>query len=185
MAARSLQTAPAPSVRSMTGDASRHVDILAGAKLVPGTARLCAQRCAPTHRSQNHRGEERCRSMEEEHLQSCMDKSWRKTDRVTMAKTKRSMNTGSCAPSIPFQSIHRLIQSVVPWLTFLFHRRHPVRADFSGGQITSDAWVLPPRAFDQRHQASSRPRRRHWRRRIRSARPLHARSRVLGTGPQG
>ena len=61
------------------------------------------------------------------------------------------MNTGSGTPSIPFRSIHRLIQSVVPQLTFSFYRHQPIRADFSGGQITSDAGLLPLRAFDQRH----------------------------------
>jgi DDE family transposase len=44
-----------------------------------------------------------------------------------------------------------LIQSVVPQLTFSFHRHHLIRADFSGGQITSDAGLLPLRAFDERH----------------------------------
>jgi hypothetical protein len=29
-------------------------------------------------------------------------------------------------------------------LTFSFYRHQPVRADFSGGQITSDAGLLPP-----------------------------------------
>src|SRR4029077_1135196 len=52
------------------------------------------------------------------------------------------MNTGFRGPSIPFRSIHHLIQSVLP---------QPIRADFSGGQITSDAGLLPLRAFDQRH----------------------------------
>src|SRR6266700_5695842 len=61
------------------------------------------------------------------------------------------MNTGSCAPSIPFRSIHRLIQSVLPQLSFSFYCHRPIRADFSGGQITSDAGLLPLRAFDQRH----------------------------------
>jgi Transposase DDE domain group 1 len=61
------------------------------------------------------------------------------------------MNTGSCTPSTLFRSIHRLIQSVVPQLTFSFHRHHLIRADFSGGQITSDAGLLPLRAFDERH----------------------------------
>ena len=62
------------------------------------------------------------------------------------------MNTGFAAPVIPFRSIHRLIQSVVPQLTFSFHRHQLIRADFSGGQITSDAGLLPLRAFDQRHR---------------------------------
>ena len=34
---------------------------------------------------------------------------------------------------------------------FSFYRRHPIHCDFSGGQITSDAGLLPLRAFDQRH----------------------------------
>ncbi len=61
------------------------------------------------------------------------------------------MSTGFCAPSIPLRSIHRLIQSVLPQLSFSFYRHQPIRADFSGGQITSDAGLLPLRAFDQRH----------------------------------
>src|SRR6266566_828590 len=61
------------------------------------------------------------------------------------------MNTGFCAPSIPFRSIHRLIQSVLPQLSFSFYCHRPIHADFSGGQITSDAGLLPLRAFDQRH----------------------------------
>src|SRR6266568_5248605 len=61
------------------------------------------------------------------------------------------MNTGFRGPSIPFRSIHRLIQSVLPQLTFSFYRHQPILADFSGGQITSDAGLLPLRAFDQRH----------------------------------
>jgi len=47
------------------------------------------------------------------------------------------MNTGFRAPSIPFRSIHRLIQSVLPQLSFSFYRHQPIRADLSGGQITS------------------------------------------------
>ena len=61
------------------------------------------------------------------------------------------MNTGFRRPSIPFRSIHRLIQSVLSQLNFSFYRHQPIRADFSGGQITSDAGLLPLRAFDQRH----------------------------------
>jgi hypothetical protein len=60
------------------------------------------------------------------------------------------MNTGFCAPSIPFRSIHRLIQSVLPQLSFPFYRHQPIRADFSGGQITSDAGLLLLRAFETR-----------------------------------
>ena len=41
--------------------------------------------------------------------------------------------------------------SCIPQLLFSFYRRRPIRADFSGGQITSDAGLLPLRAFDQRH----------------------------------
>ena len=44
-----------------------------------------------------------------------------------------------------------MIQNVVPQLTFSFHRHRLIRADFSGGQITSDAGLLPLRAFDERH----------------------------------
>src|SRR5439155_15868578 len=65
---------------------------------------------------------------------------------------KGMMNTGFRTPSIPFRSIHRLIQSVLPQLSFSFYRHQPIRADFSGGQITSDAGLLPLRAFDQRHR---------------------------------
>ena len=36
-------------------------------------------------------------------------------------------------------------------LSFSFYRHRAIRADFSGGQITSDAGLLPLRAFDQRH----------------------------------
>jgi hypothetical protein len=61
------------------------------------------------------------------------------------------MNTGFRGPSIPFRSIHHLIQSVLSQLDFSFYRHQPIRADFSGGQITSDAGLLPLRAFDQRH----------------------------------
>ena len=39
----------------------------------------------------------------------------------------------------------------IPQLNFSFYRHQPIRADFSGGQITSDAGLLPLRAFDQRH----------------------------------
>jgi hypothetical protein len=60
------------------------------------------------------------------------------------------MNTGFRGPSIPFRSIHRLIQSVLSQLNFSFYRHQPIVADFSGGQITSDAGLLPLRAFDQR-----------------------------------
>ncbi len=48
-----------------------------------------------------------------------------------------------------------MIQSVLPQLTFSFYRHQPIRADFSGGQITSDAGLLPLRAFDQRHRLTS------------------------------
>src|SRR6266849_4202605 len=41
--------------------------------------------------------------------------------------------------------------SCIPQLSFSFYRHRAIRADFSGGQITSDAGLLPLRAFDQRH----------------------------------
>jgi hypothetical protein len=36
-------------------------------------------------------------------------------------------------------------------LPFSFYHHRAIRADFSGGQITSDAGLLPLRAFDERH----------------------------------
>jgi hypothetical protein len=48
-----------------------------------------------------------------------------------------------------------LIQSVLPQLSFSFYRHQPIHADFSGGQITSDAGLLPLRAFDQQHHLTS------------------------------
>jgi hypothetical protein len=39
----------------------------------------------------------------------------------------------------------------IPQLAFSFYRHRTIQADFSGGQITSDAGLLPLRAFDQRH----------------------------------
>src|ERR1700719_4650294 len=39
----------------------------------------------------------------------------------------------------------------IPQLSLAFSRHHPIRADFSGGQISSDAGLLPLRAFDQRY----------------------------------
>jgi len=47
-----------------------------------------------------------------------------------------------------------LIQDVLPQLSFSFYRHKAICADFSGGQITSDAGVLPLRAFDQQHHLS-------------------------------
>ncbi len=40
----------------------------------------------------------------------------------------------------------------IPQLIFSFYRHRPIQADFCGGQITSDAGLLPLRAFDERHQ---------------------------------
>jgi hypothetical protein len=39
----------------------------------------------------------------------------------------------------------------IPQLSFSFYRHQPIRVDFSGGQITSDAGLLPLRAFDHQH----------------------------------
>ena len=39
----------------------------------------------------------------------------------------------------------------IPQLSFSFYRHRAIRADFSGGQISSDAGLLPLRAFDQRY----------------------------------
>jgi hypothetical protein len=41
--------------------------------------------------------------------------------------------------------------SCIPQLLFSFYRHRRIQADFSGGQISSDAGLLPLRAFDQRH----------------------------------
>ncbi len=38
---------------------------------------------------------------------------------------------------------------------FSFYRRHPIHCDFSGGQITSDAGLLPLRAFDEQHHLTN------------------------------
>jgi hypothetical protein len=46
-------------------------------------------------------------------------------------------------------SEHRYVTSrYIPQLSFSFYRHRAIRADFSGGQITSDAGLLPLRAFD-------------------------------------
>jgi hypothetical protein len=39
----------------------------------------------------------------------------------------------------------------IPQLSFSFYRHRAIRTDFSGGQITTDAGLLPLRAFDQRY----------------------------------
>jgi len=44
-----------------------------------------------------------------------------------------------------------LTSCCIPQLSFSFYRHRAIRADFSGGQITTDAGLLPLRAFDQRH----------------------------------
>src|SRR2546428_13872507 len=41
--------------------------------------------------------------------------------------------------------------SCIAQFSFFFYRPKPIRVDFSGGQISSDAGLLPLRAFDQRH----------------------------------
>ena len=44
-----------------------------------------------------------------------------------------------------------MIHNVVPQLTFSFYCHQLIRADFSGGQLSSDGGLLPLRAFDQRY----------------------------------
>jgi hypothetical protein len=44
------------------------------------------------------------------------------------------------------------VTDCIPQLLFSFYQHRPIHADFSGGQITSDAGLLPLRAFDERHQ---------------------------------
>ena len=46
--------------------------------------------------------------------------------------------------------------SCIPQLNFSFYRAKPIRVDFCGGQISSDAGLLPLRAFDQRHGLTHR-----------------------------
>ena len=41
--------------------------------------------------------------------------------------------------------------SCIAQFSFFFYRPKPIHVDFSGGQISSDAGLLPLRAFDQRH----------------------------------
>src|SRR5262252_44154 len=61
------------------------------------------------------------------------------------------MNTGfSENPAFSFGA-PKVTSCYIPQLSFSFYRHRPIRADFSGGQISSDAGLLPLRAFDQRH----------------------------------
>ena len=46
-------------------------------------------------------------------------------------------------PSIPFRSIPEMTSCCIPQLSFSFYRHRAIRADFSGGQISSDAGLLP------------------------------------------
>jgi hypothetical protein len=43
------------------------------------------------------------------------------------------------------------VTDCIPQLVFSFYRHRYIHADFSSGQITSDAGLLPLRAFDERH----------------------------------
>jgi Transposase DDE domain group 1 len=60
------------------------------------------------------------------------------------------MNTGFCRTQ-HFLSEHPKVTDCLPQLVFSFYRHRPIHADFSGGQISSDAGLLPLRAFDHRH----------------------------------
>src|SRR5215468_448436 len=61
------------------------------------------------------------------------------------------MNTGfSENPAFSFGA-PKVTSCCIPQLSFSFYRHRAIRADFSGGQITTDAGLLPLRAFDQRH----------------------------------
>jgi Transposase DDE domain group 1 len=61
------------------------------------------------------------------------------------------MNTGFLPnPAFSFGA-PKVTSCYIPQLSFSFYRHRPIRADFSGGQISSDAGLLPLRAFDQRH----------------------------------
>jgi hypothetical protein len=56
------------------------------------------------------------------------------------------MNTGFHPPISSFDP--SLDTKCFPQPTFSFYRHQPIRADFSGGQISSHAGLLPLRAFD-------------------------------------
>ena len=60
------------------------------------------------------------------------------------------MSTGFCRTQ-HFLSEHPKVTNCIPQLIFSFYRHRPIHADFSGGQISSDAGLLPLRAFDQRY----------------------------------
>src|SRR6202040_2413122 len=60
------------------------------------------------------------------------------------------MNTGFSRTQHSL-SEHPEMTSCIPQLLFSFYRHRPIRADFSGGQISSDAGLLPLRASDQRY----------------------------------
>jgi Transposase DDE domain group 1 len=53
-------------------------------------------------------------------------------------------------PSTPFWSIPKVTTRIAQF-GFSFYRNRPVQCDFSCGQITGDAGLLPLRAFDERH----------------------------------
>jgi hypothetical protein len=55
----------------------------------------------------------------------------------------------TCDASTPFRSISKVTTRRISQFRFSFYRK-PVQVDFSGGQITSDAGLLPLRAFDER-----------------------------------
>ena len=48
------------------------------------------------------------------------------------------------------------VTSCIPQLNFSFYRSKRIQVDFCGGQISSDAGLLPLRAFDQRHELTFR-----------------------------
>jgi len=47
------------------------------------------------------------------------------------------------------------VTQCTPQLTFSFYSKKQIRADFEGGQISSDAGLLTLRAFDQRHRLTA------------------------------
>jgi Transposase DDE domain group 1 len=61
------------------------------------------------------------------------------------------MNTGFSRTRHSLSEHLKVTSRYIPQLSFSFYRHRSIRADFSGGQITSDAGLLPLRAFDQRH----------------------------------
>jgi hypothetical protein len=62
------------------------------------------------------------------------------------------MNTGFLRTQYTISEHPKVTTCRISQLRFSFYRHGAILSDFSGGQITSDAGLLPLRAFDERHQ---------------------------------